>query len=240
MKTAVQMYSLRDYIGKEGLKKVLENISKAGYDGVEFAGDFGGYEAKELKKILDELKIEAMGAHVGLDVLEDGRFLNTMEFLREIGVKYVIVPYINLAETECKEGIKRIKEALKKAEKEGFETGYHNHSFEFEGGDFVKELTNEGIKWEADIFWVKAAGKDVTKYLKEMQNSLTLLHIKEMGKGGVEAPNPVVGQGISDSGKAMELGKKLGLEYAILEAENLDMPYEKYLAKSCEFMKKYC
>ncbi len=239
MKLAVQLYSVRESIDKKGLLPVLKEIAAAGYQGVEFAGNFGGYGMNELRGILDELKLEAMGAHVGLDVFEDGRFKNgAAEDLKILGVKYVTVPYIDLASAGREEAVKRIAAACGECRAAGFETGYHNHAFEFEsGGDFVKELMEKtDISWEADIFWLKAANLNVLDYLEQMKKYVYLLHIKEMAAEGVSAPNPVVGSGVVRAGEALAFGKRNGIEWAVLEVENLDMPEDEYLKKSFDFM----
>lgn len=41
MKYGVQLYSLRETAEREGAEKILQMVSEAGYDGVEFAGFYG-------------------------------------------------------------------------------------------------------------------------------------------------------------------------------------------------------
>ena len=67
MKIAVQVYSCRHHIkDTKTLLKALEEIKKIGYDGVEFAGYFG-LSAEELKARCDELGLEVVGVHIGLE-----------------------------------------------------------------------------------------------------------------------------------------------------------------------------
>lgn len=241
MKLAVQLYSVRESIDKKGLLPVLKEISEAGYAGVEFAGNFGGYEMKDLRLVLNELNLQAMGAHVGLDVFEDGRFDSYLAHdLKILGVEYVNVPYIDLSSINTEQAIERIVSACAKCKAEGFKAGYHNHAFEFDGAkDFIKELMeNSDIGWEADTFWLKAANLDVIEYLEKMKKYVYLLHIKEMAKEGVSAPNPVVGSGVVGAKEALAFGKRNAIEWAVLEVENLDMPEKDYLQQSYQFMIK--
>ena len=75
-KIALQLYSVRTYIGgaknKEGvetfkgvgLERALDNIAAIGYKGVEFAGYYN-FQPKELKTMLANAGLKACGTHVG-------------------------------------------------------------------------------------------------------------------------------------------------------------------------------
>ena len=49
----------------------MQAIKDMGYDGVELAGLYGLESAVACKKILDEVGLELVSAHIGFDVLED-------------------------------------------------------------------------------------------------------------------------------------------------------------------------
>ena len=59
---AVQLYSVRDYIAKEGFAPVLKRIADIGYKGVEPAGFFG-VRPSELKKMVDDLGLKLYSTH---------------------------------------------------------------------------------------------------------------------------------------------------------------------------------
>ena len=67
MKYAVQLYSLRDMVkcGDDFLK-ILEEVKKLGFDGVEFAG-YHGLSAETIKAKLDELGLVPVGCHIGVE-----------------------------------------------------------------------------------------------------------------------------------------------------------------------------
>ena len=76
-KIALQLYSLKDYIGgvkKDGqiikpgvgLEKALENIAAIGFKGVEFAGYYG-FDPKALRKMLANAGLKGCGTHVACD-----------------------------------------------------------------------------------------------------------------------------------------------------------------------------
>ena len=71
-KVAVQLYSLKDYIGGNkkanlkgvGLEKGLADVRAIGFEGVEFAGYYG-FKPCELKKMLADNGLKVCGTHVG-------------------------------------------------------------------------------------------------------------------------------------------------------------------------------
>ena len=74
-KIALQLYSIGAYIGGRkdkdgkvllagrGLERALEDVGASGFKGVEFAGYYG-FDAKALKKMLDNAGLAAAGTHV--------------------------------------------------------------------------------------------------------------------------------------------------------------------------------
>lgn len=73
-KVALQLYSLKDYIGGDkkrktkgvGLQKGLADVRAIGFEGVEFAGYYG-FKPCELKKMLADNGLKVCGTHVSND-----------------------------------------------------------------------------------------------------------------------------------------------------------------------------
>ena len=73
-KVALQLYSLKDYIGGNkklktkgvGLEKGLADVRAIGFEGVEFAGYYG-FKPCELKKMLADNGLKVCGTHVSND-----------------------------------------------------------------------------------------------------------------------------------------------------------------------------
>ena len=71
-KVALQLYSLnkwipaQDKVGKLALAKALLKIKEVGFEGVEFAGYYGA-SAAELKQMLADAGLAAVGTHVSND-----------------------------------------------------------------------------------------------------------------------------------------------------------------------------
>ena len=73
-KVALQLYSLKDYIGGDkkrktkgvGLEKGLADVRAIGFEGVEFAGYYG-FKPCEIKKMLADNGLKVCGTHVSND-----------------------------------------------------------------------------------------------------------------------------------------------------------------------------
>ena len=70
MKTALQLYSVRDEVEKD-FEGTLKAVSEFGYDGVEFAGLYGK-TPEEVRKLCEKYGLVPVSAHVGIgEMLEN-------------------------------------------------------------------------------------------------------------------------------------------------------------------------
>lgn len=89
---SVQMYSLRNDVGRDGLETVFKKIKAAGFGGVEFAGTYN-MRLDDLKKMLDDNGLVATGAHVGWDLLNKS-VAECVDTAAALGYKDIICPGI--------------------------------------------------------------------------------------------------------------------------------------------------
>src|SRR5262252_2077672 len=87
---ALQLYTIgadlrRDMAGS------LAAVAKLGYKGVEFAG-FNDVAAKDIRKMLDDNGLKAVGCHTALNTLQGDAFDKTVDFNKTIGNPRLIVP----------------------------------------------------------------------------------------------------------------------------------------------------
>lgn len=87
MKYGVQLYSLRETAEREGAEKILQMVSEAGYDGVEFAG-FYGRTPEEMKELLKKYKLVGISAHIRPEAVEEN-----LPYIDALGIKYVFIPW---------------------------------------------------------------------------------------------------------------------------------------------------
>lgn len=128
----LQLYSVRDELEAD-FEGTIAKVKEFGYDGVEFAGLYGK-SAEQVKKILADAGLTPVSAHVPLDeLLSDTQAV--VATYKEIGCKYIAVPYLPEDRRPGTEGFDRTIEDIKKiadvCNEQGIQLLYHNHDFEF-------------------------------------------------------------------------------------------------------------
>ena len=167
---ALQMFSLRDETEKDFLG-TLAKVAEMGYDGIEFAG-YGGLEAEELKKELDNLGLKAASSHVPITTLEQEEELaKIIKYQQVIGSKNIVCPYL-LEDRRSKEDYYNLIPILNRVGEKCFNAGinfsYHNHDFELFELDngkvplelLLEETNPEWVQTEFDVYWLTKAGEN--------------------------------------------------------------------------------
>lgn len=209
---SVQLWSVKEMV-KQDFEGTLTKLSEMGFQGVEFAGDFGPYEddAKGLKRFLDSVGLKPSGAHVGMKFLKNKDSDKLLDFLKEVGVELVIVPADDRAWDD--EGIESLVNDLNqlsaRLEKKNLRIGYHNHEKEFGSflkqtyWDYIAQNTYEDVLLQLDVGWVNFAGKDAEYYVKRYPGRTLTTHIKIRTKGSTGI-NTIIGQDKFDWGRLVQ------------------------------------
>lgn len=185
MPLSLQLYSIRNELNKN-FEFSLRAVAEMGYTGVEFAGVYGGLSAQELKKLLDELNLRVVGAHMGPDALENDFDANA-DYLAGIGCDHIIVPCSDIHDAESAAAYGRRLEAIaEKCAMRGFKFSFHNHGAEFgttEEGEYFFDIMmqncSELVMAEIDIYWVAMAGADPIAAIRKYAGRQELLHLKQ-------------------------------------------------------------
>lgn len=217
MKLAVQLYSLRDMVKNgDDFLKILEEVKKIGFDGVEFAG-YHGLSAETIKAKLDELGLVAVGAHIGLDDFKEDKLADTVAFHKTLGCLYVGVggaPHDTVE--DCEYGASLL---AKGSEALGVPTYYHNHTEEFAplaNGKTAMQIFAEQTKLEVDTYWSFHAGVDNYKYISENIDDIILIHIKD----GIDGKPMALTEGNNDLDAVIRAAKDNNIDWVILENDD--------------------
>lgn len=221
---ALQIYSVRQTAAKD-LPGVLKAVAKMGYQGVEFAGYYG-WEAKEIRKMLDDNGIQAIGTHTQLNTLLGDAFQETVEYNKTLGNPNLIVPAGMKQAFESIGGIKMaaalFNELADKAEAVDMHVGYHAHGYDFQKIDGQTawnrffSLTEPEVIMQLDIGNCLGGGGDPYATLEKFPGRSKLVHLKE--HGGPQGA--VIGEGDVDWDRVFELCKTVGdTEWYIVEQE---------------------
>jgi sugar phosphate isomerase/epimerase len=226
----IQLYTLRRPMGVD-FEGVLLQVGEMGYEEVEFAGYFGR-PPQAVSRILRRAGLDAPAAHVGFDALGDD-WPRTLEAAVEIGLRWVVVPWIPAETRSGTDGYRRVAERFNRAGDEarraGLRFAYHNHDFEFEPtpeGDLpfdilLEKTDRELVDFEMDVFWTIRGGGDPLEYFHRFPGRFPLAHLKDMDEAG----NMVdVGAGTVDFGAILAASDLAGLRHAFVEHDSPEDP----------------
>ena len=232
-KIGLQMYSIRTVEGD--LLDRLEKVAAMGFDGVEFAG-FDGLDAEIVKAKLDELGLECIGTHTGIDALR-ADLEAQIAYHEVIGASYINCPGARPANLEgtteekiaaWKELAAEFNEIGKAAAEAGMTFCYHNHSFEFEplGDTCPEEIIFDNtdpayVKVELDTCWIENTGRLSVDFMDKYADAMELLHIKELTAVG-DPTAKIIGQGCIDFPAVIAKGNEVGIKALIIEHEGLE------------------
>jgi sugar phosphate isomerase/epimerase len=255
-KVGVQLYTVRDLM-KDDFDGTIAKVAKVGYKEVEFAGYFGR-TGKQVRAVLDKNGLTAPSTHVQWDELDD-KFPSVIETSKEIGLKYIICPWIpeeiRKSPDIWKQAADKFNKCGEATKKAGMQFGYHNHWFEFLPVDgklpydaLLKMCDANLVKMELDLCWISTTGTDPLKYFNQYPGRFPLVHVKDVKtmpkitSGGAQNFGDTVdltevGSGVIDWKKIFAQSDKAGIKHYIVEHDHPKQPIESITA-SYEYLSK--
>jgi sugar phosphate isomerase/epimerase len=225
---AVQLWSVKDEI-KQDFEGTLTKLAGLGFQGVEFAGEFGKYQADPagLAAFLKKTGLQCAGAHMHVDKLDAANFKATTDFYRSLGCKRLIISMDQRGAS--KDGTadlaKELSAVSAKLAGQGMQLGYHNHEQEMLGQkdqtnwDLLAKNTPPNFILQQDVGWTTYAGQDPVYYVDKYPGRTVTTHFKAKLAKGVSG-TPIIGQDRTDwSGLSKAVRKVGGTEWIIIEQE---------------------
>ena len=225
----LQLWSVKDEI-KQDFEGTLTKISQLGFQGVEFAGEFGPYKDNPagLKAFMDKNRLQCAGAHMHFDALAPERFDATTAFYKTLGCSSLVISMDKRgASTEQSAQMSKELSALQgKLAAKGMRIGYHNHAQEMAGTvgstpwDVIARNTPRGAIMQQDVGWTTFAGKDPVTYVNKYPGRTVTTHYKAKFVEGASGGTPIIGQDKTDwAGLTRAVRKVGGTEWIIIEQE---------------------
>jgi sugar phosphate isomerase/epimerase len=229
----IELYSVRDELAKD-LIGTVRAVAKMGYEVVEFYSPYYQWTpeyAKEVRKLLDELKIKCLSTHNSANVFTSENLPKAIELNQIIGSKSIVMA--SAGRVEGLDGWKGVAEKLTMAAEKlkplGMRAGFHNHKTEFvaiEGKrpmDVLAAGTPKDVTLQLDVGTCLEAGADPVAWIKANPGRIRSIHCKDWAPGD-EKDNKhyrvLVGEGISPWAKIREAAEaKGGVEYYLIEQE---------------------
>ncbi len=224
-KIALQLYTVRESMKKDFVG-TLKEVAQMGYKGVELAG-FGGMTAKELRVLLNDLGLTAVGGHTNMDAIGKSMEQTLNDFVT-LGASYLGVAWVG-EEWRNEQGWHRAARLMENAAtvalKHDLTFFYHNHAFEFEkingknGLDvFLESADPSLVKWEEDVYWVQKGGENAVDYMNKYAGRTPLIHIKDM-TADESKTFEIIGDGIIDFDAIFKAGDANNVDWYIVEQD---------------------
>ena len=188
-KIALQLYSVRED-ASEDLRGVLKAVKGYGYSGVEFPHGLYDHDPLEVKAMCEETGLVPLSVHVPYEALKED-LEATIDCYVKLGVRYVVIPYLNAEYRYGTEGFREFLENLpvfgKALKEQGIVMQYHNHAFEFvktHSGEYALDLLYrtvgpEYLQTQLDTCWVNVGGEDPAAYVTRYAGRSPTVHLKD-------------------------------------------------------------
>lgn len=192
----IQLYGVRGLLENtpDQFANVMKQIKEIGYDGVELAGLYG-LSPQFVKAALDQVGLIPISAHVPLvEMMAD--IDKIIDAYTIIGCHYLVVPYLPPEYRHLTPGYEKVISEIARigniVADRGMTLLYHNHDFEFvvlPNGkfgldDIYTRIPSRALMVEPDTCWIKVAGQDPAKYLKQYKGRCPVVHLKDYIKEG--------------------------------------------------------
>jgi sugar phosphate isomerase/epimerase len=179
--------------------------------------------------MLDDTGLKVAGTHTAFNLLQGDELPKTIDIMKTIGNKNVIVPSMPAQYRKSIDGWKEAGQAFneihEKIKRHGLVLGYHNHTVEFEKPAGATETPFDvffstavpAVKVQLDIGHCRRAGADPVEVIRKYKGRIISVHIKEYSP---DKPEPALGEGVIQWKEVFgELEKQGKTEWYIVEEE---------------------
>ena len=229
-KTAINLYSVREL--DEPMLDILDRVSSAGYDGVQFSGGLRDAAPEDVAAKLDEEGLETTGAHVGIDALEEELEAVHDLYAETLDAPSAVVPYLDADQFASDETVDRTADRVANvaaaAGEYDWPVHYHNHAHEFVDVDgetafdrFAERAEDVGL--ELDVGWALVGGRDPVELIGTYGDRIDLLHMKDMVTDE-ERGFREIGEGDVDMQGCADAAREAGVEWLIYEHDEPEDP----------------
>ncbi len=226
----IELYSVRDELAKD-LMGTVRAVAKMGYEVVEFYSPYYQWTpeyAKEVRKLLDELKIRCLSTHNSASVFTPENLPKAIELNQIIGSESIVMASAGrVTGLDGWKGVAdRLTQASEKLKPLGMRAGFHNHKLEFvplEGKRPMEVLaagTPKDVTLQLDVGTCVEAGVDPVAWINANPGRIRSLHLKEWGAGADKGYRALLGEGDAPWTKIFDAAEaKGGVEFYLIEQE---------------------
>jgi sugar phosphate isomerase/epimerase len=239
----LELYSVRDDEAKDQLA-TLRAVAAMGYEGVEFWAPYLEWTtdyAKQVRKLLDELKLRAFSTHNRAGYFTPETLKKAIELNQIIGSRYIV-----MADPGKPEGLddwKRVADTLTNTAETlrplGLRAAFHNlvkDWREIDGQrpiDLLAARTPKDVAFQVDTATCLAAGGDPIAFTRANPGRVKSYHLKDWSPDKEKGYKVLLGEGIGPWKELLEVAEATGgVEYYLIEQEGSRYP-QMETAKRC-------
>jgi len=210
----VQSWSVKDRLGND-LAGTLKDIASQGYQFIEMCSPQGykdigfGPLAKmpvaDLRKTIEDAGLGCISCHFGFGELAQDKIGDTIAFAHQMGLQQMICSTFWLPATatlrDYQDAAGHLNQAAERIHREGMQTGFHNHEFEFhvlEGQLIYDALMNAfdpslvKMQFQTEVINL---GYKAADYFRKYPGRFLSSHLSDWTNDKKEVP---IGQGVID------------------------------------------
>jgi sugar phosphate isomerase/epimerase len=231
----LELYSVRDELAKD-LFATVRRVAQMGYETVEFYSPYQSWTpeyAKEVRKLLDGLKLRCPSTHNSRSGLEGDGLQKAIELNRILGSRTIVLASPGRVQTQ--DDWKRLAETLTTASQTlkplKMRAGYHNHQLEFVEKDgfrpiaFLAAHTPKDVTLQLDVGTCVEVGYDPIAWIAANPGRIRSLHLKDWGKGDDRGYRVLFGEGDVPWTALLDAAQKQGgAEVLLIEQEGSRFP----------------
>jgi sugar phosphate isomerase/epimerase len=231
----LELYSVRDALKKDP-EGTVRAVAQMGYQCVEFYApyfEWSDAQAKQMRKVLDELGIRCYSTHNGLDNFSAEKIGRARDLNQMLGTKYMVLAWSD-PKTDM-DGWKSLAEKLNSAaetlQPSGLKVGYHNHDAEWKavGGkrpmDILAANTNPSVMLQLDVGTCLEAGADPVAWIRANPGRIRSIHCKDWSPAPDLGYKVLFGEGKADWKGIFQAAESVGgVEFYLIEQEGSRYP----------------
>jgi len=226
----LEMYSVRDALGKDPVGTVRA-VAAMGYEGLEFYAPYFAWseaQAKDMRKLLDELKIRCFSTHNDNDYFSGDKLQHARQLNLILGSKYMVMAscHAKPGSDGWREVANTLNAAAEKLDRDDLKVGYHNHQLEFTVSDGARPIetlaknTKPSVMLQLDVGTCIEAGADPVAWIKANPGRIRSMHCKDWSPEAAKKFSVLFGEGVADWKALFHAAENGGgIEYYLVEQE---------------------
>ena len=241
----LELYSVRDDL-KRDPQGTVRAVGQMGYAGVEFYGPYYAWthqDAKDMRKLLDELGIRCFSTHNDHENLQPAKIEHARDLNLILGSSYIV--QASSPKIDSLDGWKKVADNLNVAAdrlaKDDLKVGYHNHQPEFTPLDGKRPIeilaanTKPTVMLQLDVGTCLEAGSEPAEWIRANPGRIRSLHLKDWSPDPEKGYKVLFGEGAAEWLDIFAAAESAGgAEYYLIEQEGSRYPALETVKKCLE------